>query len=93
MRSLQVDATKVITAGSYRPIHALFVEFDNSLMFFLGVIYCVNMYCVGMDQVIAISDLTTGDVIQRLRGHNGSVQAICFDANKILTGSIDCTLR
>lgn len=46
-----------------------------------------------MDKMIGLSDLVTGDVLQRLRGHAGPVQDICFDATKILSGSADCTLR
>ena len=40
-----------------------------------------------------IHEISTGDVLQTLRGHDSHVLAIQYDVDRVLTASSDATLR
>jgi hypothetical protein len=51
---------------------------------------CLCLYCIlqvissGADSLVAVTDLTTGESIMSLRGHQAAVCAVAFDTTKIL---------
>ncbi len=48
-----------------------------------------------LDTVIRIWDLTTGDLVERLRGHRDCVYGVAFtpDGKGLVSGSLDKTLK
>ncbi|XP_074275391.1 uncharacterized protein LOC141599305 [Silene latifolia] len=47
----------------------------------------------GMDTLVCVWDLKTGDRVQVLRGHTMQVTGIALDNGDIVSSSIDCTLK
>ena len=47
----------------------------------------------GTDCNVVVTDITSGEAVQRLRGHAGPILAVAFDQVKILSSSADNTLR
>ncbi len=46
-----------------------------------------------MDNIVAITDIATGEVLQKLHGHTGHVLALAFDSERILSAGGDNTVR
>ncbi|XP_047315801.1 phospholipase A-2-activating protein [Impatiens glandulifera] len=47
----------------------------------------------GMDTLVIVWDLRTGEAIQKLKGHKLQVTGIVLDDSDIVSSSVDCTLR
>ncbi|KAI8532941.1 hypothetical protein RHMOL_Rhmol11G0257200 [Rhododendron molle] len=47
----------------------------------------------GMDTLVLVWDLRTGEAVQRLKGHQSQVTGIALDGSDIVSASVDCTLR
>ncbi|XP_024959190.1 phospholipase A-2-activating protein [Cynara cardunculus var. scolymus] len=47
----------------------------------------------GMDTLVLVWDLATGEKVQTLKGHKMQVTGITLDGSDIVSSSVDCTLR
>ncbi|XAR59520.1 hypothetical protein NMG60_11015381 [Bertholletia excelsa] len=47
----------------------------------------------GMDTLVKVWDLSTGEAVQTLKGHQLQVTGIALDGSDIVSSSVDCTLR
>lgn len=47
----------------------------------------------GMDSLILVWNLATGEKVQMLKGHKMQVTGIAFDGSDVVSSSVDCTLR
>ncbi|KAG5526581.1 hypothetical protein RHGRI_032755 [Rhododendron griersonianum] len=47
----------------------------------------------GMDTLVLVWDLRTGEAVQTLKGHQSQVTGIALDGSDIVSASVDCTLR
>ncbi|KAL4581254.1 hypothetical protein LXL04_017464 [Taraxacum kok-saghyz] len=47
----------------------------------------------GMDTLVLVWDLATGEKVQTLKGHKMQVTGVTSDGSDIITSSVDCTLR
>ncbi|KAK4258688.1 hypothetical protein QN277_005111 [Acacia crassicarpa] len=47
----------------------------------------------GMDTLVLVWDVKTGEKVQTLRGHNLQVTGVALDGGDIVSCSVDCTLR
>ncbi|XP_059653855.1 uncharacterized protein LOC132300680 isoform X2 [Cornus florida] len=47
----------------------------------------------GMDTLVIVWDLTSGEKVQTLKGHQLQVTGIVLDGSDIVSSSVDCTLR
>ncbi|KAJ0607997.1 putative transcription factor WD40-like family [Helianthus annuus] len=47
----------------------------------------------GMDTLVLVWDLATGEKVQTLRGHKMQVTGVTLDGSDIISSSMDCTLR
>ncbi|KAI3804971.1 hypothetical protein L1987_26901 [Smallanthus sonchifolius] len=47
----------------------------------------------GMDTLVLVWDLATGEKVQTLRGHKMQVTGVTLDGSDIISSSVDCTLR
>ncbi|CAK9162474.1 unnamed protein product [Ilex paraguariensis] len=47
----------------------------------------------GMDTLVLVWDLATGEKVQTLKGHQLQVTGIALDGSDIVSSSVDCTLR
>nr|XP_043627737.1 phospholipase A-2-activating protein [Erigeron canadensis] len=47
----------------------------------------------GMDTLVIVWDLATGEKVQTLKGHKMQVTGVTFDGSDIVSSSVDCTLR
>ncbi|GAV67108.1 WD40 domain-containing protein/PUL domain-containing protein/PFU domain-containing protein [Cephalotus follicularis] len=47
----------------------------------------------GMDTLVLVWDLRTGEKVQTLKGHQLQITGIAFDDGDIVSSSVDCTLR
>lgn len=53
----------------------------------------VHIVSGGTDNCVVITDIATGSPLQSLRGHAGTVLAVAFDDERILSAGGDNTLR
>ncbi|CAH1444875.1 unnamed protein product [Lactuca virosa] len=47
----------------------------------------------GMDTLVLVWDLATGEKVQTLKGHKMQVTGVTLDGSDIISASVDCTLR
>ncbi|KAK9077301.1 hypothetical protein SSX86_005638 [Deinandra increscens subsp. villosa] len=47
----------------------------------------------GMDTLVLVWDLATGEKVQTLKGHKMQVTGVALDGSDIISSSVDCTLR